>query len=232
MTTFPLKSAAHRMSWPGLPATGNARNAMAGATRTPMNPQIPPPPVGIVGLPTTKLTQDRTTQGASFEIVLSSRYLRLMQDGDLNALRAIAGGIVRQVRAQSRGTLKTRDLRRMGNPYGRGVHNPRGARRSSLGNIGKVKGVRGSVPSWNVINAQSGDLAAAWDFDIEQRGDRLVIRVFNTTEQSWFVLAGTRRMKAHGPSNVIVQAKDRLNTEWRRQASKAYHREQAMRMGR
>ena len=208
---------------PGLPSVPSsplaARKPNIGATST--NLDVPMDSISASNQPSVKVL--RLSDGSvAVEIRRNVRFPGLIDDRDGVGMRRLGTDMVRQMKASSKGALSTRTLRKMGHPYGR---NARGTMRGKLGSIGRVSGVRGSVPSLSVVNSQSGAFARAWDSEVETDATGVTLRLTNDTEYSAFLAFGTSKMQAHGPFTAVpVRNLSRINSEWQRAVKAAYSR--------
>lgn len=211
--------------------------------------EVPDKHLKVIGQPSLIIYQDPGTHDTVIELKRLTRFMQLVQPGDTAPIEAMANNVLSLLRNMSQGPLTTKLLAQMGHPYGYNLNpkkgwQPRHVPGGAIGrNIGKIKGVRGSVPTLTVINRQSGKLADSWTFDLIRTPDGLTLQWRNTakTEKGnapypYFLAAGTKRggrplMQAHGPfAYAPLQSIPQIDVAWRRVALQAFHREQANRL--
>lgn len=211
--------------------------------------EVPDKHLKVIGQPSLIIYQDPATHDTVIELKRKTRFAQIIQPGDIAPIEALADNVLALLRNMSQGPLTTKLLREMGHPYGYNLNprkgwQPRHVPGGIVGrNIGKIKGVRGSVPTLTVINRQSGKLADSWTFDLIRTPDGVTLQWRNTakTEKGnapypWFLAASTKRdgrplMQAHGPfAYAPLQSIPQIDIAWRRVAQQAYHREQTNRL--
>ena len=211
---------------PGLQAvTGSPlsrRNPDIGATVTRPGKDAP---IEVAGLPSVKIVR-LGRGGVAVEITLRTRYAATL---DITALQVLAARMVQKMESQSQGPLNTARLRALGHPFGRdkGGQNRRvprfiGGTQKGRKSVGHPLGVRGSVPTRNVINRQSGELAASWESEVVHTSSGAMMRLINSSAHARYVAMGTRRMVAHGPWTYIpVMMRSQLMSQWQRSVRQA-----------
>jgi hypothetical protein len=191
------------------------------ATLTDISGHRPPAPVPVAGIASAQVLQ-RRGGGVTLRTRLSSNYAATLDDSGINQ---IAERMTQQMRDMSRGQWSLKAIAAAGHFYGR---DKGGIGRRLPGRGRHVIGVHGSVPSLTVINEQTGQLLRSWDYSVTRDAAGVTIEIFNTAPESWFVTAGTIKMQAHSPVVFVMQMfRGTLMTEWRREASAAYHRQKA-----
>lgn len=212
---------------PGLPAVGASplavRHPQIGSTMTDISGNVDPlAPIPVASLSTVDIRQ-RSGGGVSLFMRLHTNYAATM---NMQGLHALAQRMVTQLRNMSRGPLTRRLLAQMHHPYGR---DKGGIGRRVPGFGRRVAGVRGSVPNLTVINYQTGRLERSWGYSIAPEPQGATVELFNTAPEAWYVTSGTIKMQAHSPlTYVATMFRPELLTEWRREATQAYHRQAAM----
>lgn len=184
--------------------------------------------LSVVGSPTLRIYQGKDGAGI-IEIRLYSQWTALLTPGDWQQLDGIARGMIDQFRAYSRGPLSLATLRRLGHPYGRQPNKaPRAFPKAAGRAVRASAGVRGSVPTYSVVNLQSGTFERGWHYWFEKCADGVVLNFTNTATTDdgisllWLLTAGTKRMAAHSPATVVgLRGKDALNTAWRAMMGRA-----------
>jgi hypothetical protein len=210
---------------PALPPTPTVRAPRRGETSTDLanlRPLSQMPTVDVVNQPAMKVV-GRPDGSAVVSIRRNTRFIGMVEDSDLAGLEKVAKAIMDDMVRQSQGPLTTRMLRRMGHPYGR---NARGRMRGKLGNIGKVHGIRGSVPNLAVINRQSANgLASQWRHEIKRDAGGVTIEFINEAPYAAYLALGTRKMQAHGPfTNAPLRRIGQINAQWNAAIRKATRR--------
>lgn len=179
-------------------------------------------PLPVATMPSVQIVR-RSNGGVSLLIRLNSNYAAMLDD---TGIERMAARMTEQMRDFSHGRLSTKRLRQMGHPYGR---SSRGLMRGKLGRgIGRVAGFRGSVPNLTIINEQTGVLARSWDYRVRRDAQGVLVNIFNTAPEAWYVIAGTARMQAHGPMAFVLKLwRAAMLSEWSGEASRAYHVDKA-----
>lgn len=181
---------------------------------------------------------DNVTVGESS---LSSPYASQMTEADLAGVTSQAGRMLEMMKLMSAGPYTSRDLRLMGHPYGYDEVDDkkvprkvgRYGRAGNRVSIGHPKGVRGSVPTMNVINSQSGDLQHAWQWGYELTPTGISVKFWNDSLSAnqgpklWWLTAGTKKMQPHSPVWYVAQRMlPDLEREWRKATQEAQSRQQ------
>lgn len=197
------------------------------------------------GQPSVRMFRDPATGYTIIEARRNTQFMEQITNDDLAQLEAWGNMMLQRYRALSEGPYSLAMLRKMEHPYAtapaadgskRKVPRRSGPRRFGGVSIGHAPGIRGSVPTMNVVNRQGrgeNALADKWRMEVLHDARGVAVRIINETPQAWFVLAGTRKMVAHGPRvEEMAQRTASLNSTWtsvsKRLAGK-YHQAQAQR---
>lgn len=163
----------------------------------------------------------RRTAGGGVEVSVrrKSRYAENLSDADIAQIESIAKNMLQGEKALSRGPLTYGDLRRRGNPYGKG-------KRRGLGRLTSARGVSNLA----VVNRHTGSFETAWDVKVERDKGGVTIRLQNDSPNAAFLAFGTRKMRAHGGfTSAVARELFALNWAWSAAAARGYHREMALR---
>lgn len=211
---------------PSVPSSPRAaRSPRIGSTLTTLGSADNPPPdlMDVSNQPSMKVVR-LPGGGVAIEIQRKVRYPGLVDDRDLDAMRKVGAQMIGELQGFSRGPLSRAELRRRRHPYGRGS-TPSGAKRGTIRGIGRVKGIRGSVPDLSVVNKQSGAFEDAWSTEVELTDNGAKLVITSDTPYSGFLAFGTVKMRAHGPfTQVPVRFLSRINSAWQRAVRSAYGR--------
>lgn len=206
---------------PGLPSVSLLNPK--GSTTTVLGLAIALRPVADVAHQPSLKVLRRPDGSAESVLRRNSKYAEHLHQDDLTEVMRVLDRIVNRARVSSYGPLSLGALRSMGHPYGR---NANGLMRGHLGSrIGKLQGVKGSVPSLSVINRQSGRLASSWHGEIALVQGGIEMRLVNNSIKSAYVALGTIKMQAHGPWTSAFNANlSDLDSAWRHAVTKAKNR--------
>lgn len=207
---------------PAVPSVAQARKApRIGSTATDLDATA-----GLLDVANAQSVKVRKLPngGVAIEVRRNIRFPGLIDDHDADGLRRLAADFVDQMKGYSRGPLNARELRRRGHPYGRGLQ-PSGAKRGTIRGIGRVKGMRGSVPDLSIINTNGGEFERAWESSVEVDATGATLTITNSTPYAFYLAAGTGKMKAHGPfTQVPIRNLARINSEWQKIVRAVYSR--------
>lgn len=167
--------------------------------------------MNIKGQPSMRL-EEMSNGGARTILDRNSPYAKFMQTNDFAALRRIMQSVKSLAETLSAGTYKQKTLTEMGHPYA--------TRHKGLKGI-KQKKPRG-IANLSVVNTQSGQFLTAWHTSVSKRADGVELKLYNNEDYAWYLAAGTRKMKAHGPfTAAMVKHIPQINLAWMGIASNA-----------
>jgi hypothetical protein len=189
----------------------------------------------MVGHPSVRVIQTPDTHNTVQTVSLESQYGADVEISGLQTLANIWYGMLKML---SRGPLKPRDLRAMGNPYGYGQGKAlTGWERLKHPNKGlqqpkrHFKGIRGSVANLDIVNIGSGLFERSWRWSVLQWYGGATLNFWNEAKTKggapypWFLFHGTRYQQAHGPWGVVARTMiPKVMSEWRRATYQAYLR--------
>jgi hypothetical protein len=200
-----------------------------------------PTALEVMGRPSLRVYFDG--QATVVEMRLRTSYAGSLLSSDYDGMRGHLRGVFDLMVNSSKGPYSSQDLSAMGHPYGidtatspKGIVTrvPRRLQRFYNGkNIGHVVGVRGSVPSYAVVNSQSGRFASSWTSDFRIEPDGIVMIWKNTAKTdkgfpySLALAMGTPKMRSHGPWTYAPLSRIALiDSEWRKTARIGWQRSQ------
>ncbi len=238
---MPRAATATRLATPISPATVSRATLRAVRLATPSRlatpleaAQVLGPRPADIGQPVLQVLATESG-GVVLSLSFATSYMAFVMDSDLAGIRRIFAEMAQTAASLSQGPYSLQELAAMGHPYAT-RHKSKAPAQALRRNkaIGHVKGTRGSVPTFLVVNKQSGELASSWAARVERQDDGVIGHLENSAEHAAYVLLGTDTMKAHGPlletgggrryiTNLYLA---RLNGEWARVVTTAWQRAQ------